>query len=239
MSCGSMTTLSQHHHQLLTKNNSPTSHSCYSFPFTPATGSCIELYWFMNACASTGSGIGEAEVVVWGWKWLWHCHPKLNSSAFKIYMRLLFFPLTLTSRPTVLTLPAKMVHSMLLPSPMASSLGWASQHFFFDTAFPFDPAAHERGCCVATQVPNLALLNNQRGKKPMRLRSWELHWELYLLHMFRWTNEGLKAFATKQALHHQTPECLFSHISFLPQVFLCDITMHTRTILFHCARFLM
>lgn len=157
MSYGSMTPLSQHNHQLLPKNNSPTSHSCHSFPFPPVTGNCIELYWFMNAWVSTGSRIGEAEVRMKGWKWLWHCHPKLNSSAFKRYM----WPLTLTLQPRHLTLPAKMVHATLLPSPMASSLGRASQHI----TFPFDPAAHERGCYVATQVPYLPLLNNQRGKK--------------------------------------------------------------------------
>ena len=95
----------------------------------------------MNACASTGSRIGEAQVGVKGWKWCWHCYPKLNSSAFKRYTWLLFLPLTLTLRPTGLILPAKMVHAtLLLPSPMACSLGWASQHI----TFPFDPAAHER-----------------------------------------------------------------------------------------------
>lgn len=85
--CGSMTTLSQHHHHLLPKNNS-------HFPLLsllPIHTSNWELYWFMNASASTGSRIREAEVGVKGWKLLWHCHPKWNSSAFK-KIHVTFFP---------------------------------------------------------------------------------------------------------------------------------------------------
>lgn len=161
MWCGSTTTLSQHHHHLLPKTNSLTSHSCHSFPFTHqqlgAALNCIGLWMLLPAL------VAGSEKQRWEWKAGSYCGiviPNEIHLPSKRYMWLLFLPFILTLQPTGLTLPAKMVHATLLPSPKASSLGWASQHI----TFPFDPAAHERGCCVATQVPYLPLLNNQREK---------------------------------------------------------------------------
>lgn len=52
----------------------------------------------------------------------------------------------------------------------------------------FGPCSSWKRCCAATQAPYFLLLNSQMGKHVMH--SWELHWELYLLHMLRWANKG-------------------------------------------------
>lgn len=110
----------------------------------------------------------------------------------------------------------------------ASSLGWASQPI----RFPVDPAAHGRGGCAATQVPYFLLLNSQMGKHGKY--SWELYWELYLLHMLRWTNKGL----TFSSSSTNAWVFVFTHFFSASGIWLW-YNWHTGNILFHCARFLM
>lgn len=137
----------------------------------------------------------EAEVGVKFWKQLWHCHPTLNSSAFKRYMSPLFLPLTLTL--PCLTLPAKMV--------CASSLGWAWQPITFlwtvqlmeeEAVWPHKP---HTSYCSTTRWEN------------MSLHSRKLYWELHLFHVLRWTNKGITG-NLQLLFHHLLGVCFHTFL---------------------------
>lgn len=71
----------------------------------------------------------------------------------------------------------------------------------------------------ATQVPFLLLLRWEN----MSLHSWELHWELYLLHILWWTNKGFTG--NLQLLLHQLLGVYFHTLLFwfgyLIVIYLC------------------